>query len=703
MMTLRTPANGWLRLAALMICFNSALLADGPVDNNPDTVRPVPKVGIEVPDADRQELEAGLAKLGALLERLKPAGEPIPDDPAYRARQLYADVAIFHRAVRVALDDQEFFDPKEIDAAKKLLAVGLERAEQLKQGETPWLKKPGLVVRGYISHIDHTPQPYGLIIPETYDFSISSETPKPVTKGKRHRMDVWFHGRGEVLSELNFITQRMTSVGPISPADTIVLHPYGRYCNANKFAGEIDTVEAISAAGHTYRIDPALISSRGFSMGGAAAWQFAVHYPNRWFAATPGAGFSETPEFLKFFQKETLNASWYEEKLWRWYDCPGYVENLLNLPVVAYSGEDDIQKQAADLMEAAYEKAGMKLPHIIAPKTGHSITPEAAKEIEGMLQQWAMPRDERSKVDRIDFVTYSLIYDDFNGGRILGLKEHWEPAHLSATTNAAGNLVVTTSNITAFSLKPMSMRPAIAALSSGIVIDDQPLKVDLFPMSASPDDLIGGYRVVDDKWQAVKMRDLSSVTAGKKNRFTCGPIDHAFMSSFIFVKPSGQCAHPEVQQWVDAEMNRAITQWRRQFRGDARVKLDTEITDDDIQTANLVLWGDSKSNALIGKLAGKLPIQWNDAEITVGEQKFDAPHHALIAISPNPENPHKYIVLNSGFTYREYDYLNNARQTAKLPDWAVVDLRMPPNSRWPGKIVAADFFDESWQLKPPRK
>ena len=34
------------------------------------------------------------------------------------------------------------------------------------------------------------------------------------------------------------------------------------------------------------------------------------------------------------------------------------------------------------------------------------------------------------------------------------------------------------------------------------------------------------------------------------------------------------------------------------------------------------------------------------------------------------------------------------------PDWAIVDLRVPPNSRYPGKIVDADFFNEAWALKP---
>jgi hypothetical protein len=140
------------------------------------------------------------------------------------------------------------------------------------------------------------------------------------------------------------------------------------------------------------------------------------------------------------------------------------------------------------------------------------------------------------------------------------------------------------------------------------------------------------------------------------------------------------------------------------MRGDARVKLDTEITKEDMEDANVVFWGDPRSNDALIQVFDELPVSWNlkDNTVVAGEQKFDAAHHVPILIYPNPLNPKRYLVLNSSFTYREYDYLNNARQTPKLPDWAIVDVRTPPNSRWPGKIVAADFFDEEWKLKPAK-
>ena len=78
---------------------------------------------------------------------------------------------------------------------------------------------------------------------------------------------------------------------------------------------------------------------------------------------------------------------------------------------------------------------------------------------------------------------------------------------------------------------------------------------------------------------------------------------------------------------------------------------------------------------------------------------FTAPRPIQTQTIGSALNPNRYIVLNSGFTYREYDYLNNARQTPKLPDWAVVDLNEPPGTRWPGKIADAGFFDEHWRFK----
>ena len=112
----------------------------------------------------------------------------------------------------------------------------------------------------------------------------------------------------------------------------------------------------------------------------------------------------------------------------------------------------------------------------------------------------------------------------------------------------------------------------------------------------------------------------------------------------------------------------------------------------------LMLFSGRANPELAAKIAGRLPVKWTAQGVVMGSDRFSAETHAPILIYPNPLNPKKYVVLNSGFTFREFDYLNNARQIPKLPDYAVVDTATPPDDRWPGKIVLAGFFDESCTL-----
>ena len=151
------------------------------------------------------------------------------------------------------------------------------------------------------------------------------------------------------------------------------------------------------------------------------------------------------------------------------------------------------------------------------------------------------------------------------------------------------------------------------------------------------------------------------------------------------VRPTGTALNEKVGKWADAEMKHAVDHWRRQFRGEARVKDDKDVTDADIAAHNLVLWGDPSSNAVLAKIADKLPIQWDKDGVRLGDKTYDAGHHVPVLIYPNPLNPKRYVVLNSGFTFREYDYLNNARQVPKLPDFAVVDIDVPVSSRGAGR------------------
>lgn len=655
------------------------LVGSASAQQNPDSVKRIPPAGVAVSEADRAELKAGVESLGREIESLRVS---LGKTPAML--ELLPDVQIFHNAARYALAYDEFFKADEVGKAKSLLKEGAERAATLREGRAPWAKATGLVVRGYVSKIDGSVQPYGLVVPASF----ADDPSRP------RRLDVWYHGRGETLSEINFLADRERSRGEFAPADAIVLHPYGRYCNANRFAGEVDTFEALDDVRKHYAVDENRIVVRGFSMGGAACWTFATHHAGLWAAANPGAGFSETAEFLHIRDLATI--PWYQQKLWHLYDSTDYAINLFNCPTVAYSGEADAQKQAADKMAKALGDVGITLTHVLGPeKTGHRYHPVAKAEVARRID--AIAALGRNRVpSHVKFSTWTLKYDRMNWVRVDALEHHWERAEIDAKVVNdvnAPSLLVSTRNVTAFSLcfEPGSF-PFDVDQEPHVGIDHETLAG---PTPQSDRSWTAHFRKVNGKWTSIDSADAPGL---HKRHDLQGPIDDAFMDSFVMVRPTGKAMNERTGQWVQTEMAHAIEHWRRQFRGEARVKDDAAVTEADIAGSNLVLWGDAQSNAILNRIADKLPARWDGKNLGLGERTFPADAHVPVLIYPNPLNPRRYVVLNSGFTFREAAYLNNAMQTPKLPDWAVVDVTTAPSGLFPGKIADAGFFGERWEM-----
>lgn len=637
--------------------------------------RSAPSQGVAVSPADRMELENAAAELGSEIESLRTS---LKGKAGTSLRNLLPDVEVYHKAVHWALDYDEIFRTNEISLARALLREGMERAKQLAVGSAPWLTATGLVVRGYISKIDGSVQPYGLVVPSSF---VQAKT-------RRHRLDVWLHGRDNNLTELKFIGERRKSYGEFAPAETFVLHPYGRYCNAFKFTGEVDVFEALEHVREHYPIDDQRLAIRGFSMGGAGTWHLAAHHAGFWAAAAPGAGFAETAEYTRALTMEPKPA-WYEQKLWSLYDATQYAGNLFNLPTISYSGELDKQKQAADVMARAMRAEGMELVHLSGPGVEHKYEPKTKMELARRFDE-LMSRGREPWPKQVKFTTYTLRYNRMAWVTVDALEQHWERAQVEAETVSAG-LKVTTTNVAELTLV---LAPEVARSGEklGVRIDGQTLNLESAIARS------GSIRLRKNgaKWSVANAADEGGA---RKRHGLQGPIDDAFMESFIMVRPTGQPLHQAVGDWAAAELAHATNEWRAQFRGDARVKNDMDLTDADIAANNLVLWGDPQSNRLIGKVANKLPVVWNANKVRLGDRSFPAEQHVPVFIFPNPLNPKRYLVVNSSFTFCELASASNAQQTPKLPDFAVIDISTPRKLRGREGVQHAGFFGERWEWR----
>ena len=90
--------------------------------------------------------------------------------------------------------------------------------------------------------------------------------------------------------------------------------------------------------------------------------------------------------------------------------------------------------------------------------------------------------------------------------------------------------------------------------------------------------------------------------------------------------------------------------WLRNERGSLPVKDDRDVTEQDVQSYNLVLFGDPGSNRFLARLLPKmeeLGVQWTRDSIRFGSKTFHAATHAPVLIHPNPESPDRYVVVNA--------------------------------------------------------
>ena len=626
------------------------------------------------------------------------------DFAAVKKHERSADAEIFLKAVHYALDFDEWYDKKPEDGLKKanaLLDEAAKRIDGLKKNQTPWLSVPGPKVLGFYSKLDDSAQPYGIELPEKLD----------VSSGKKP-MWIWLHGRGDTATDLHFVYSRLMAKKPgqFQPAGTIVIHPFGRYCNGWKSAGEVDVFECRDDAMKRFNIDSNRVAIAGFSMGGAGAWHLGAHYPDQWACVHTGAGFAD----VKRYQKLTPDKYpvWYEQMLWGFYDVPDYARNFLNVPLISYSGEQDAQRDSAEYMMEVLAKEGLKPPHLIGPGMGHKYHPETIKEVQAWIEK-AVAKGRELFPDEVHIQTKTPLYGRVNWVNLHGLEESWKDARIDAKVLDGQTIEIKTSNVCRIVLYP----PPQARQGGGkvkVIVDGTTLSLTVGPELPQFENFLSpGPRVPNSLCRLIKengqWRDFGNATPfqhegpeGGKPTSHPGLIDTAFMKRFLVVLPDGKSSSAAVDAWVKTESEHFLTRWRGLMRGDVRVVKASEVKDifAEGKTQGLILWGTPESNSCIKAVLSGLPLTWDAKKVGMkSKDSFDAATHVPVLTYPALKSAGFEVVINSGLTFREAHDRTNSLQNPKLPDWAILDITQPPSAETAGKVVAADFFDDHWQVK----
>lgn len=630
-------------------------------------------------DNERQEIERGLKILGESLAAL--GDRPSSDQ---------ADAAIFHKGLAWALRYDREFVEADLALMRKAIARGEQRTAALAAGKQPWRTRRGKTALGYVSRVDGSVQPYGVIVPSAYD------------PDRPTRLDVVLHGstRPVGLSELRFIARfDEGDDGGGSPPDQpfIELHPLGRVENCYRWAGETDVFEAIEDVCHRYNIDRDRIVLRGMSMGASGTWHLGLKHPDRFVALGPYCGYVDTHRFSETPLPNFVTVGplpEHQELGLHMLDSVDYAANAGVVPAVACMGEKDVFFQAHVLMGEAFQREGLTLTNLISPGTGHVIDPVTHAEQMRRIGEYAARGIDR-RPSALRFVTWTLKYNRCHWLEVLGLERHYARSEFSARLEGGVLQIAEPKNITRFAIRTSEL-PSIP----------KTLRVGMQEIALPESIGVESPRVVlerrDGAWQ-IDGELVRFPLTGKRPGLQ-GPIDDAFTTPFLCVRGTGQAWNQAVQTYAEASLQRFAEEWRHYFRGELPVKNDTDVTDEDVRTRNLILFGDPGSNSLIAKVLPHLPLVWSKQTLQLGGEKYPSDAHvpALIAPSPLSRAGAHYVVLNSGHTFRAAELSKlNYLLFPRWGDWAILQLDPPPQLSVPlvDRVLKAGYFDEQW--RPP--
>ena len=260
-------------------------------------------------------------------------------------------------------------------------------------------------------------------------------------------------------------------------------------------------------------------------------------------------------------------------------------------------------------------------------------------------------------------MTYTTRYSRCFAAEIDGLEKHYARAEVSMLREN-DRIAVATDNVSRLRLDSL---PA----ASRIEVDGQEIATG----ARSP--LL--LQRVDGSWTSAPSAADWRGPAPVKRPGLQGPIDDAFLSAFVAVAPSGESPNPGVAAAAGERLAAFQREFPKWLRGDVPAVADMDVTEADIREKHLVLFGDPHSNRILAKIAGELPIRWDSAAVRIGARSFDAARHILVMIAPNPLNPDRYVVLNTGHTFGEAEFRGtNALLFPRLGDYAA----LPSTAAW---------------------
>ena len=459
--------------------------------------------------------------------------------------------------------------------------------------------------------------------------------------------------------------------------------------------GRTDAMEVLDQALAIVNVDPSRVYLGGHSMGGHGVWQIAGHFPDRFAAIGPGAGWqdiwtyagappaSANPTPVQKILDTCANPS----------RTALLAGNYLQQGVLIIHGDADgvVPIDEAYRMSEILEKAGHDdWTFVIEPGGGHvyDSTPEQGHSCFDLLELFEFFQRHARPIapQRVDFTTVTpAISDTCHWVRVVQQVRQLEPSRVKLQLDPGRRwLHGSLKNVRRFSVDPSSL---VGPGTITVQLDDEKEKDVGWAAGALH------FLLTEEGWRQTLPPDLSM-----KGPHRSGPFKEVFFNN----NPAlvvGTCGTEEENAWALAKARfDNETLW---YRGNASLEIVTDRSFDPAKDPdrNVVLYGNRETNLAWKSLVGQSPVDVEKDRAKVGDRTYTGSDLACLAIRPRLGSDRACvgIVGGSGLAgMRATNELGFFNAGVHYPDFVIFSADVWKESEQ--AVLATGLFGNDWNL-----
>ncbi len=403
--------------------------------------------------------------------------------------------------------------------------------------------------------------------------------------------------------------------------------------------GRLDAIEVLGIAAQRLGSDPRRQWLTGHSMGGHGTWQIGVHFPDRFAAIAPSAGWISFRSYTGGAEFKSESVEGILQRAASPSETLVLKKNYAKQGVYILHGDadDNVPVQQARTMrgqlaggEGAFHS---DFVYYERPGAGHWWGNECVDwpPLIRFLAERTLP--DPDAVDQIDFTTAAPWVSSTH--RWIAVEQQIEamkPSNVSLTRDkATRSYEGSTSNVALF---------AIRALPEG----DAPINLKLDGATIQAARPASGELWLAREGDAWKVAEAPAPTAKRAARG--GPFKDAFRERFLFVVGTGGDDAMDARL-LDQARYAAETFW---YRGNASIEiaLDTAFDPAAAKDRSVILYGNAETNAAWPKLLAQCPILVRNGSVKVGDREVAGEDLACVFAYPRSDSSRAMVAAVAG-------------------------------------------------------